>query len=90
MMENGNAIEEVFENSIKDDMEEFMFMGLRKIEGINKGEFKERFKKEIHEVYGEVISTHIKNKLLVEDEEKIYLTTYGIEVSNYVMKDFIL
>lgn len=90
MMENGNAIEEVFENSIKDNMEEFMFMGLRKIEGINKNEFKERFKKEIHEVYGEVISTHIKNKLLVEDEEKIYLTTYGIEVSNYVMKDFIL
>lgn len=90
MRENGNAIEEVFENSIKDNMEEFMFMGLRKIEGINKCEFEKRFKKEIHEVYKEVISTHIKNKLLVEDEEKIYLTTHGIEVSNYVMKDFIL
>lgn len=88
--ENGNAIEDVFENSIKDDMEEFMFMGLRKIEGVSKEEFRKRFKKDIHEVYGDVIFLHIKNKLLIEDDEKVYLTGRGIEVSNYVMKDFIL
>ncbi len=90
MKENGNAIEEVFENSINDDMEEFMFMGLRKIDGINEEEFKERFKRDIHEVYGEVIDLHIKNKLLIEEDKKLRLTCHGIEVSNYVMKDFIL
>ena len=71
-------------------MEEFMFLGLRMIKGISKDEFKKRFKKDIYDVYGKVIQDNIKKGLLKEDEKDISLTEKGIEVSNWVMSEFIL
>lgn len=90
-MRNGEEIfYEVLENTIKEDMEEFMFLGLRMIKGISKNEFKKRFKKDIYDVYREVISDNIKKGLLKEDEKNISLTEKGVEVSNWVMSEFIL
>ena len=58
---NGEEVyDEVLENTIKEDMEEFMFLGLRMIKGISKDEFKKRFKKDIYDVYGKVIQDNIK------------------------------
>ena len=87
---NGSAIVETKKNSTKDDMEEFMFMGLRKTLGISKNEFLKRFKKDIHSVYDVVISKYISNGLLVENDVNIFLTYEGIEVSNAVMAEFLL
>jgi oxygen-independent coproporphyrinogen-3 oxidase len=85
-----NIIEEIHVNNTKDDMEEFVFMGLRMVEGIQINEFKERFGKDIYKVFGEVIEKNIKKELLISDSGKLYLSPRGIEVSNYVMSDFIL
>lgn len=85
-----SILENIKENSIEDDMEEFVFMGLRKIKGIKKEDFYKRFNKDIHTVYEKIILKHIKNGLLVEDQDYISLTSKGIELSNYVMSDFIL
>jgi len=85
-----SVIEEVHINNIKDDMEEFIFMGLRMIEGIKVEEFKERFNKDIYEVYGDIIEKNIKKELLINNSGNLYLTSHGIEISNYVMSDFIL
>ncbi len=85
-----SVIEEVHINNIKDDMEEFVFMGLRMIEGIKVEEFKERFNKDIYEVYGDIIEKNIKKELLINNSGNLYLTSHGIEISNYVMSDFIL
>lgn len=71
-------------------MEEFLFMGLRMIKGIKLEEFKERFNKDIYEVYGEIIEKNIKKGLLIHNSGNLYLTSHGIEISNYVMSDFIL
>lgn len=88
---NGEDVsDEVLENTIKEDMEEFMFLGLRMIKGVSKNEFKKRFKKDMYDVYGEVISDNIKKGLLKEDEKNVSLTEKGIEVSNWVMSEFIL
>ncbi|MDP4143900.1 MAG: radical SAM family heme chaperone HemW [Bacillota bacterium] len=84
------SIVEVYENSLEDDMEEFMFMGLRKTEGISISEFSHRFKKDIFQVYGDVINKYINLNLLIKKEDKLYLSAKGIEVSNVVMSDFIL
>lgn len=86
---NEDIIEEIHVNDIKDDMEEFVFMGLRMIEGININEFRKRFDKDIYEVYGEVIKKNIKRELLICNSENIYLSSKGIEISNYIMSDFI-
>lgn len=88
---NGEDVrEEVHINDLKDDMEEFMFMGLRIIEGINIKEFKERFSKDVFEIYDDAIKNNVQKGLLVVDSEKLYLSPKGIELSNYVMSDFIL
>lgn len=87
---NEDVTEEIHVNNINDDMEEFMFMGLRMIDGINLKIFKERFGKDVFDIYDEVIKNNIKKGLLVVDSEKLYLSEKGIELSNYVMSDFIL
>lgn len=67
-----------------------MFMGLRMINGINICEFEERFNINIYDVYAEVIKRYIDEELLAIEKGNIYLTPKGIELSNYVMSDFIL
>lgn len=85
-----NVIEQIHVNDISDDMEEFIFMGLRMIEGIKINEFKKRFNKDIYEVYGDIIEKNIKRELLICNSEKLFLSSRGMEISNYVMSDFIL
>ncbi|KEH97046.1 radical SAM family heme chaperone HemW [Clostridium massiliodielmoense] len=87
---NKSPIVEKIKTSLKSDIEEFIFMGLRKIKGISIKEFHKRFNKEIYDLYGTVIKTHISNGLLVEKDDYLYLSHKGIEVSNYVLSDFIL
>ncbi|CAM2845679.1 radical SAM family heme chaperone HemW [Hathewaya histolytica] len=77
-------------NSNTETIEEFMFMGLRKIDGIDKNIFKNKFNIEIHDIYNKVIEKYKKLNLLYEDENKLALTKEGIEFSNTVMAEFIL
>lgn len=88
--EKKEAIEEVINNSQNDNMEEFMFMGLRKIKGIKESEFEERFNMNINDVYGEIINKYEDEKLLIKEEGRIYLSEKGIELSNIIMADFLL
>ncbi|WP_061994986.1 radical SAM family heme chaperone HemW [Clostridium sp. ATCC 25772] len=88
--ENGSAIIESKKNRIEDDIEEYMFLGLRKIAGVNKKQFQLKFSKDIYEIYGEIINRFKGLKMINDDGEKIYLTEKGIEVSNSIMCEFIL
>jgi len=87
---NEDVTEEIHINDINDNMEEFIFMGLRMIEGIEINEFKERFNKDIYEVYRDIINKNIKKELLICSSGRLFLSPKGMEISNYVMSDFIL
>ncbi|MCR5737703.1 MAG: radical SAM family heme chaperone HemW [Eubacterium sp.] len=76
--------------SLKDQMAEFMFLGLRMMEGISIEEFRTTFQTDLYAVYGDVMDKFIKQELLVDNKERIYLTPKGIDVSNYVMAEFLL
>ncbi|NLZ33848.1 MAG: oxygen-independent coproporphyrinogen III oxidase [Clostridiales bacterium] len=82
--------EEIYYNSKEDNIEEFMFMGLRLIEGINMEEFKRRFNINIMDIYKKIIEKNIEKDLLEIKGGYLRLTEKGIELSNYVMSDFIL
>lgn len=73
-------------------MEEFMFLGLRMCKGVSKSEFADRFGVEMDTVYGDIINHYLQNNLLAEDTKsgRIYLTDRGLDISNYVLSDFIL
>ncbi|MBH1941427.1 radical SAM family heme chaperone HemW [Mobilitalea sibirica] len=76
--------------SIKDRMEEFMFLGLRRDKGISKNYFFECFNVSIHTIFGEVIDHLIKNTLLISEGDKLKLSEYGVDISNQVLSQFLL
>lgn len=86
---NRNLKLDMHKNSLKDETEEFMFMGLRKIDGISIIGFSERFQKDIYSVYGEIIKKHINNQMLIKKDDRLFLSERGLELSNSIMCDFI-
>lgn len=77
-------------DSRKSQMEEFMFLGLRLMQGVSKEEFQRLFDVPMEEVYGKVIQTYVEQGLLTWNQEYLRLTDAGIDVSNVVMADFLL
>lgn len=75
---------------LKEQMEEFMFLGLRMCYGIEKAEFKRRFRCEIETIYGDVMKRLTAQGVLAESEGRVYLTPRGIDVSNVVLAEFLL
>lgn len=74
--------------SQKEQMEEFLFLGLRMMEGISKLEFAEHFHKNIEEIYGKQMEKLVQLDLLENCEERLRLTDKGIDVSNMVFVEF--
>lgn len=83
--------------STEEQMEEFMFLGLRVTEGISLRRFREAFGRTVDEVYAEPVKK-LKREGLLErysrekngvSEEFLRLTDYGIDVSNYALSEFL-
>jgi len=70
-------------------MEEFMFLGLRRIEGISLKEFYKRFGVRYESVYGKLTKKFIEQELLLHTDDRIYLSERGIDMSNSVMCEFL-
>lgn len=72
-------------------MEEFMYLGLRRMEGVSAGLWRERFNKDIWDTYGRELKKLIDDDLIImEDGDRIRLTERGIDVSNIVFSNFLL
>ena len=93
MEEEPNLCIETSETEVltkEDKMAEFMFLGLRMVEGILVSEFEEEFCEGFNTIYGGITEKHIKDGLLVKNGENIRLTELGMDVSNVVMSSYIL
>lgn len=89
--DNPSAMQREFHiQTAQDNMEEFMFLGLRMMKGIHTGEFHSRFGKTIDAVYGDVIARLAGQGLIARDQDRLRLTDYGIDVSNAVLAEFLL
>lgn len=76
--------------SIKEQMEEYMFLGLRMMCGVDSRAFYDIFGRQMEEVYGPVIEKLMSQSLIEKEEGRLKLTDTGIDVSNYVMSRFLL
>lgn len=76
--------------SMKDSMAETMFLGLRMTRGVSEQAFSGQFGSTIQEIYGNVLQKHLQNGLLAHENGFYFLTERGLDVSNYVMADFLL
>lgn len=91
----GKACRENYrELSAKEQMEEFMFLGLRMMKGVSTKQFQELFGKSISQVYPGIVEKYCEQGFLRRIEgnaqERIALTERGIDVSNVIMADFLL
>ncbi len=75
--------------TVSEQMEEFMFLGLRMMCGVERSDFYRKFGQQIEEVYGSVLRKLCGQGLLVQEADSIRLTERGIDVSNYVMAEFL-
>lgn len=86
-----NKFRETYEKvDVNGQMEEFMFLGLRKIKGVSIKEFEDTFGKTIYNVYGNVLNKMCENKLMEYTEGYYRLSDKGIDVSNVVLAEFLL
>ena len=71
-------------------LEEQMFLGLRKVEGVDAHIFEGKFNETIRDRYRTVIEDLVHNGLLESDEKGIRLTKKGRFVGNEVFQQFLL
>lgn len=82
--------ENVHPLSLQEQMEETMFLGLRLTEGVSKAEFHRQFGVSMEQIYGEVIRKNTAKGLLIDEAGYVCLTREGMDLSNYVMAQFLL
>lgn len=82
--------EDAAELTEEEEMEEFMFLGLRKMEGVSYADFQKSFGRTLGSVYCSIVRKLTGQGLLIEENGRLRLTERGIDVSNYVMSEFLL
>ena len=76
--------------SQEEKMEEFMFLGLRMTKGVSRRDFLKRFGITVESVFGDALNELRQNGLIMMVEDRIFLTSEGIDVSNYALSKFLL
>ena len=85
---NTRVQEEVL--TLKEKMEEEMFLGLRKKSGVSKKRFEEKFGISFEGQYGAVVSDLTEQGLLVPDRDIVRMTKQGLFLGDTVAEKFIL
>ncbi|MCY7026726.1 Oxygen-independent coproporphyrinogen-III oxidase 1 [Streptococcus sanguinis] len=85
---NTRVQEEVL--TLKEKMEEEMFLGLRKKSGVSKKRFEEKFGLSFEDHYGAVVSELTEQGLLVPDRDIVRMTKQGLFLGDTVAEKFIL
>lgn len=70
-------------------MEEFMFLGLRKTRGVSRKEFRRIFGQEMDMVYEKALHKCLENGMLKEHKDRVYLSEEGVLLSNAVLSEFL-
>lgn len=90
MIRRGEAVDTEQEFlSTESQMEEFMYLGLRKTEGISRAAFQDYFQKSLDEIYGMIIEKLSDENLLECDGDRVRLSHRGMDVSNCVLAEFL-
>ncbi|MBQ4650325.1 MAG: radical SAM family heme chaperone HemW [Firmicutes bacterium] len=87
------AVDGFIKNSYRDNVAEYIFTGLRKNEGLDLEKFRQRFERDIWDIYDEKcrrdFDEFVKGGFAKTDGENIRLTLKGMNVSNRIMSLFV-
>ena len=84
---DGNYLLESHKLDIKEKIENEFILGLRKINGINKDDFKSKYNIDIKSI--EIVNKLLNENKLLEDKKNIYINPEYIYVSNEILINFI-
>ncbi|MBU5481043.1 radical SAM family heme chaperone HemW [Blautia sp. MSJ-19] len=81
---------EVMKLSRNDQIEEFMYLGLRMTEGISEKQFEQNFGEQLENIYGPVLQKYKEIGFLEKSGDHWRFTRKGIHVSNHILAEFLL
>ncbi|MDM5156515.1 radical SAM family heme chaperone HemW [Bacillus sp. DX1.1] len=88
--ETGFPYLDIHEVTRKEQMEEELFLGLRKIAGVSKLEFMKKFGVEMNEIFGKQLLDNKEHGLLQEANTHVSLTRKGKLLGNEVFQSFLM
>lgn len=86
----GRAARDIQELTMREKIEEFMFLGLRMMKGVSGNEFLLRFGRNMWKLYDPVLKRLEAQGLIRIEASRVRLTDRGIDVSNRVFCEFLL
>ena len=89
-VEAGNARITEEHLSQREQMEEEMFLGLRKKSGVSMARFEEKFGRSFDRLYGEIIRDLVQQGLMQIDGDRVRMTKRGLFLGDTVAERFIL
>ena len=89
-VEEGNARIKEEHLSQKEQMEEEMFLGLRKKSGVSMARFEEKFGRSFDGLYGEIVRDLVQQGLMQIDGDRVRMTKRGLFLGDTVAERFIL
>lgn len=75
--------------SEEEAIEEFLFLGLRMVEGISLDEFHKCFNRDLMDLFGKNIEKLIQAKMLCLKDDRLLFTPKGLDLSNYVLGELL-
>jgi oxygen-independent coproporphyrinogen-3 oxidase len=76
-------------NTKEENISEYLFTGMRKIAGIELGDFRARFGADLESIYGAVLEKYMREGLVETDGGHLRFTETGIDISNRVLAEFV-
>lgn len=89
-VEEGNARITEEHLSQKEQMEEEMFLGLRKKSGVSMARFEEKFGRSFEGLYGEIVKDLVQQGLMQIEGDRVRMTKRGLFLGDTVAERFIL
>ena len=83
----GEYVSNSYKISNEEKIENEFILGFRKIDGIDKDKFKQKYNKDIHDI--DIINDLLKENKLLENKKNIYINPKYIYVSNNILIEFI-
>ena len=89
-VEEGNARITEEHLSQKEQMEEEMFLGLRKKSGVSMARFEEKFSQSFEGIYGKIVRDLVQQGLMQIEGDRVRMTKRGLFLGDTVAERFIL
>lgn len=79
-------------NTKEENISEYIFTGMRKLEGLDLRDFESRFEKPIEDFFSanwQMLQKYIDEEYLVKSDDNMRFTIKGIDISNTILAEFV-